>query len=262
MTANAPRIFAVVTAAGSGTRLGYDLPKAFVPIGGKTILHWVCQRIASYGHFDACIVSLPDTNRNQADDVFSQVDGVSIVGVDGGASRQESIYLALEELASRFPDMTNDDTVLIFDAARCAVPHSVIKRVIDGVQACRADTPPEHISVIPALPVVDTVYQVSGDGSQLLQAEGDNAGGRPLSVSHIVDRSTLVNVQTPQGFCAKAIVDAHRRYRERARDEAQAFGDDAQLIMADGGQCFVVLGDVANMKVTYRDDIDRVAAYL
>ena len=141
-----PRVAIIVVAAGAGTRLGADAPKAFVGIDQHSIL-----RHALRGVFDAApaqvVVVAPagregDAQTHAAEGAGDRRDLVSVV--TGGATRQESVAAGL---AAVWPDV---ETVLVHDAARALTPGAVFDRVVAAVERTGA-------GVVPVLPVVDTI---------------------------------------------------------------------------------------------------------
>jgi 2-C-methyl-D-erythritol 4-phosphate cytidylyltransferase len=207
-------VAAVLVAAGSGSRLGADVPKAFVRVGGRTLLEIAAERFRDDPRVRDCVVVAPD----------SWVDEAAVASgcpaVPGGATRQLSVHAGLRALAD------DVDTVLVHDVARPFVPAGVVDRVLAALDG-GAD------AAVPGLPVTDTIKQI--DESQV--------------VVGTVDRSSLVAVQTPQGFRLAALVAAH----EAAPDEHAT--DDAALIEAMGGRVVVVAGDADGFKITTPDDL-------
>jgi 2-C-methyl-D-erythritol 4-phosphate cytidylyltransferase len=168
-------VTAVLVAAGSGSRLGADVPKAFVEVGGRTLLEHAVARFAAHPEVRDVVVAAP------AELVGSAAELVpSARVVPGGATRQESVARGLAALA---PDV---DAVLVHDVARAFVPAAVIDRVLVALSS-------GAVAVVPTVPVADTIRSV--DGGVL--------GG-------VVDRSRLAAVQTPQGFARTVLVAAHR----------------------------------------------------
>lgn len=213
-------VAAVLVAAGSGLRLGADLPKAFVAVRGRTMLEHACSRFAAHPRVSVCVVVAPADRIDEAQRLAPDA-----VVVAGGATRQESVDAGLSAL----PD--DVDVVLVHDVARPFVPRAVIDRVLDalteGVDA-----------VVPALPVTDTIKQVDEHNE----------------VVATIDRTQLVAVQTPQGFRRAALVDAH------ANGAGTAATDDAWLVESNGGVVVVVSGDDDSFKITRPGDLARAEA--
>ncbi|WP_165217330.1 IspD/TarI family cytidylyltransferase [Schaalia sp. ZJ1691] len=244
---------AVLTAAGSGTRLGCDGPKALVPVGGVPMVVRAVDGLVAAG-VDGIVITAP----LEAIDDFRRLFPGGVAGVAGKrhvplvpvdivagsqASRQASVALGLEGLRdmseSRGLDLVDDSVVLIHDAARCLTPVEAIRRVIDAVEQ-------GYHAVIPTIPVSDTLKRV-GD------AKGQESAPRP--VHQTVDRSSLVAVQTPQGFTWKVISAAHERGASRSASEITAATDDAGLVEEMGGIVYVVDGDHLSLKVTTALDL-------
>lgn len=212
-------IAAVITAAGSGSRLGRDLPKALVPIDGVPLVRWAASSLAAVT--DRIIVTAP---LEAIDEFVAALDGVAahVLVVAGGASRQESVAAGLAALA----DLSDDDTVLVHDAARPFMPVAVLGRLLEAIE--------HHDAAIPVLPVVDTI--VSGVGGEVTY----------------LDRSSLGAVQTPQAFRIGAVRDAH----QRAVADGVVATDDASLVLHYGYRLATVEGDPLGRKITYPEDIE------
>ena len=267
-------VVAVLTAAGSGTRLGASGPKALVEIAGESLVRRAARGLLSAGVVRHVVVTAP---AEYLDRFEAEVAGITeVAGLDGPGvsgtievvpgspdSRQASVALGLAAALAAHPDAA---VVLVHDAARALTPPEVVRRVVAAVRA-------GHDAVVPALPVTDTVKEVAGpDRSRSHRSEsghhetglyhstsssdrsgaqrGRGAGVQIESVVGTPDRSRLRAVQTPQGFAAAALVAAHRLGADRAADEARSASDDAGLIEAAGGGVVVVEGDPLAMKVT------------
>ncbi|SPT54251.1 2-C-methyl-D-erythritol 4-phosphate cytidylyltransferase [Actinomyces bovis] len=242
-------VVAVLTAAGSGTRLGAGGPKALVQVGGKTLLLRAAEGLAASGVVDHLVVTAPpDAVARFAAEVPEHLPALAKAGDMGGvaaqtvpvqvvagspASRQASVALGLQAALAACPDA---QVVLVHDAARALTPPQVVRRVVAAVQAgCDA--------VVPALPVTDTVKEVR------LAQPGDGVVPTERVVA-TPDRSRLRAVQTPQGFRLEVLRRAHELGAQRAADEQQAASDDAALVEAAGGVVDVVAGDPLALKVT------------
>ncbi|MFI2103024.1 2-C-methyl-D-erythritol 4-phosphate cytidylyltransferase [Isoptericola sp. NPDC019693] len=233
---------AILTAAGSGTRLGRDLPKALVALAGFPLVVHAARRLAASGVVDSLVVTCPAGLDVAVRDVVAQdphVD-VPVRVVEGGATRQASVAAGLALAAP------GDDVVLVHDAARPLAPPLLVRRVVEAVRA-------GHGAVVPGLPVTDTVKRV---------VPVPAAGG--LGVERVVetpDRAELRAVQTPQGFDRALLERAHAQGAARARAEGRAATDDAGLVEALGEAAYVVPGEEAAMKITTERDL-QVAALL
>lgn len=168
----------IVVAAGSGTRLGYGMPKALVPLAGRPILDIALESVARALPSARIIVTVPAGD--------TELSAIAVAhgahAVTGGATRAQSVACALAavDCAATY--------VLVHDAARCLVPARVTTAVVAALAAGER-------AVVPVLPVNDTVRGVD--------AQGHSAG--------TVDRSGLRAVQTPQGFDADLLVDVNHQ---------------------------------------------------
>lgn len=248
--------FAVLTAAGSGTRLAAALPKALVPVSGVPMLVRAAQGLADAG-VGGIVVTAPADRVEEFAHLLTPLPGYPdavIEVVAGGASRQASVAAgmdALPALAQRCGlELEDSSVVLVHDAARCFTPPGMIRRVIEAVeQGC--------VAVIPALAVTDTVKQVSVEA--VAQA-ADTPENRYVVATP--DRSTLVSVQTPQGFQWATLCAAHECGRARAAQESTAATDDAALVEAMGERVHVVEGDGLAMKITTSKDLAYAEAVI
>lgn len=216
----------IVVAAGSGTRLGAGLPKAFAPVQSWTVLDHALTRVPRDAHL---VVVAPASHLDDARRSLALHTGSaprpSAVAVAGGETRQRSVAAGLAALPAEV------DVVLVHDAARPLVPLEVFERVTAAVRATGG-------GVIPVLPVTDTVKRVDGD-----------------AVVATVDRADLVAVQTPQGF-PRAALDVV--YAQASDDHT----DDAALFAAAGHPVSTVPGDERSFKITTADDLHRAALLL
>jgi len=228
---------AVLTAAGSGSRLGADVPKALVLLGGVPLVVHAARRLAASGVIDLIVVTVPAAS---VGDFRAALDvqgsgagpgGVPLTLTIGRASRQGSVAAALAILS---PDV---DVVLVHDAARPLAPSSLVRRVVAAVHS-------GHRAVLPGSPVADTIVQVDAPGS----------GPMPVVVAN-PDRAALRIVQTPQGFDRALLERAHAAAAHRAGDEAASATDDASLVAALGEPVHVVAGDPDAVKITTARDL-------
>lgn len=216
-------IAAVVTAAGSGTRLGRSVPKALVPIGGTPMVVWAASAAARV--CDRVIVTAPADALGDVEEAL-RAAGVDALVVAGGEYRQESVALGLAAIGS--DDGAGWDAIVVHDAARPFAPVEVFERALGGLD--------DADGVIPVIPVVDTVVRTGS--------------GLPI----YLDRSELRAVQTPQAFKPDALLDAHAR---AARDGVSAT-DDGSLLTHYGYRVATCEGDLASRKVTYAEDIEHL----
>jgi 2-C-methyl-D-erythritol 4-phosphate cytidylyltransferase/2-C-methyl-D-erythritol 2,4-cyclodiphosphate synthase len=221
---DAPRVAVVVVAAGSGSRLDRPEPKAFVSVGGHSILARCLDGVFGMSEPAQVVVVAPHSHLEEARRISKAVAGAAgiyLSCVVGGPTRQDSVACGL---AALHPDV---ETVLVHDAARALTPPAIFDAVVAAVRESGA-------GVVPGLPVADTIK--AADARGMVQAT--------------LDRSSLVSVQTPQGFPRSELVAAY----EDASDE---FTDDAALFAAAGRQVSVVPGDAMGFKITTAWDLRR-----
>lgn len=236
---------AVLTAAGSGTRLGAGGPKALVKVGGQSLLRRAAIGLIGSGAVDCVVVTAPpdDVEAFRAD-IAGLEGGVRVEVVAGSpASRQASVALGLQAALAALPGA---DVVLVHDAARALTPPQLVLRVVEAVRA-------GHAAVVPALPVTDTIKEV---------APAPEGGRRVEPVVGTAARERLRAVQTPQGFATPVLLEAHRLGAGRAGQEAAAAPDDACLVEAAGGSVVIVPGDELALKVTTPKDLALAEALL
>jgi 2-C-methyl-D-erythritol 4-phosphate cytidylyltransferase len=161
----------------------------------------------------ALVVAAPPAEIDEVADLLAPVATVTVVA--GGSTRQQSVCAALDAVPDRF------EIVLVHDAARALAPSSLVAAVADAVRA-------GNDAVIPVLPVVDTIKEVS----TLSEVLGT------------VDRSVLRAVQTPQGFRRQVLATAH------ASAAAMDATDDAGLVEKLGVRVICVPGSEHALKIT------------
>jgi 2-C-methyl-D-erythritol 4-phosphate cytidylyltransferase len=219
-------VWAVLAAAGRGERLGSDRPKAFARLGGRPLLAESLERLESSDWIDQIVIAAPPDWEEPSILVAEEIAATKVSSaVTGGASRSESVRLALEDV----PD--DAVVVVVHDAARPLLRDEVIERVL-------APLSEGWDGVVPALPPPDTVKRVEGD-----------------RVVETLPRADLVAVQTPQAFLADVL-------RRAVAGEVASATDCSSLVEAQGGRVKWVEGDPRLLKVTDADDLALVESWL
>lgn len=220
---SAPRITALIVAAGTGSRAGGDVPKQYQPLAGVPMLKRTVAAFLHHPDISEVQVVIAPGHRHYYD---AAMVGLTLGDpIAGGAERQDSVRLGLEALAADAPDH-----VLIHDAARPCLSPALITRVIDGLAT--------HKAVMPVLRMTDTLREQTPDGWQ----------ERP--------RDSIVAVQTPQGFHFQAILNAHGKANGPQRTD-----DIAVLLAYDAAvSVLTVEGEPQNRKLTTQADRDYMAA--
>lgn len=209
------RVAAVVAAAGEGTRLGAPLPKAFVELGGRTLVERSVAALEESGRVDDIYVVVSASMEPLARKLLA---GRDIAFVHGGAERADSIHNGLRAIGD------GGAAVLIHDAARALTPPALVDRVAEAVLGGAE-------AAIPVLPVTDTIKEVDGD--------------RVVSTPQ---RARLRAVQTPQGFSLGTLLRANEAYFSTRPDFAAT--DDASLMEWFGVPVTTVEGDPLAFKIT------------
>jgi 2-C-methyl-D-erythritol 4-phosphate cytidylyltransferase/2-C-methyl-D-erythritol 2,4-cyclodiphosphate synthase len=191
---------AIIAGAGSGHRLGADLPKALVKLLDKTLVEHAVAALAPVA--ELIIVTAP----SGFEDKFRELLGDHVTVITGGVLRSDSIRIALEKIPANY------EYVLVHDAARAIASTDLAKNII-------AELAKGEQAVIPALDVVDTIKEV-------------DAGGYVRSTP---DRSTLRAVQTPQGFVKSVLAHAHSSADDATDDAAlvEAIGIKVKVIAGE-----------------------------
>ncbi|MEP7765872.1 2-C-methyl-D-erythritol 4-phosphate cytidylyltransferase [Sanguibacter sp. 25GB23B1] len=231
---------AILTAAGSGSRLGFGYPKALVELAGRTLLAHAALGLASTGEVCRIVVTAPVDHVAAFEDVLRSTSELTVPWevVPGGATRQASVAAGIAALEREAAGHPAYEVVLVHDAARPLAPAEMMQRIIETVRA-------GYSAVIPGYAVTDTMKLVA----PALDASG------PELVAGTADRSSLRAVQTPQGFTWDLLVRAHAAGVDRARSEETAATDDATLVEAVGETVWVVEGHSAALKITTAHDL-------
>lgn len=227
MTTSEP-VVALVVAAGSGVRLGGEGPKALRPLAGRPLIRHAIEALVA-GGVRRLVVTIREQDRALFTEALADVEisadvDVPVELVAGGAERQDSVRLGLSALAD-----SGARIVLVHDAARPLVPVGVVRAVIDAVAAGAT-------AVVPGTAVVDSIRTVHDAGST------------------VVDRSTLVGVQTPQGFDLPTLIRGH----DHVRQNGLAVTDDAAVCELLGEPVTIVPGSREALKIT--EPVDLVIA--
>jgi 2-C-methyl-D-erythritol 4-phosphate cytidylyltransferase len=222
-----PESAAIVTAAGASARMGSRGKKEYQDLDGVPVLARALLPFLSCGRFSRIIVTIPPGDSVRAAGLLGpHVTLDSVRFVEGGRTRQESVYRALRALAEPAPTF-----VLIHDGARPWIDTSLIERVLAATE--------KHGACIPAMEVAEAVKLAGDDG---------------MSLRHF-PRHAIRLAQTPQGFRFDAILSAH----EKARLGGARCADDAELYDLFAGPVAWVPGEPSNRKITWPHDIEEYA---
>lgn len=212
-------IYAVIPAAGAGSRAGFDKNKILQKMGGASVLWRTVSAFAQNENIAGIAVC---ANKNERAEIGRELCGFAkVLYADGGSTRTESVKNALEVLAA-LP--CPPDYVLIHDAARPFVSQKIIDDCVKTVRA--------HGSAVCALPCTDT----------LVHAQNGIIAGS-------YDRETAFTLQTPQGFGFAELLAAYRKITP-----ADSFTDDSGVYAKYVAPPFLFMGEKRNIKLTFRED--------
>ena len=221
-TEPAPAFAAVLVMAGSGTRLGAAVPKAFVTLGGKAMWRHAAETFASVASCRAVVLVAP---ADRADEVRREMPAARVVA--GGARRQDSVRLGLAAVPA------DAGIVAIHDAARPFVAAETIATAV--AEAAKSG------AALVAAPARDTIKRV-----------------RDGRIVETLDRNELWLAQTPQCFRLDLIRGAHAAAETKGWDVT----DDCALLERLGHAVAVVRGDAWNFKITEPEDLVAAEAFL
>ncbi len=220
---NSVPIWAIVPAAGVGTRMQSDIPKQYLAFQGKTLIEHSLDRLLSHPEIDGAVVVL-----RQQDTTWEKLSYLAekpVFTTVGGKERHDSVYSGLTTLQYRFG---NDAIALVHDAVRPLVSHQDLSNVIDAARRHSA-------GAILATPVTDTLKQ-----------QNDSMG-----IANTLSREGLWRALTPQAFHLQTLLNALKQ----VIDNNLATTDDAQAVELSGHTPLLVPGDTENFKITSPGDL-------
>lgn len=225
-------VVALVLAAGQGSRLEADVPKALVRLGARSLLERSAAALARARQVDAVLAVLPPDSGSAAEALRAGWVGPArlLEPIVGGATRQESVALGLAAARAQRPDM---EWVLVHDAARAFVSPSDAEAVL----ACARSTG----AAVPVIPVTDTLKRL-GDGC----------------VVETPDRRHFGRAQTPQAFRAELLAEA----LAKAVREQTVATDCSALVERLGVRVRTCVGRAENFKLTEPRDLLLARALL
>lgn len=223
-------VWAIVPAAGRGTRMGAERPKQYLPLRGRTVLQLTLERLGSFPPLQGMLVGIAQ------DDPYWPTLALRIPGLlgtfDGGAERAQTVLNGLQALAGQARD---EDWVLVHDAVRPCVRLADLHRLMDTVGG-------DPDGGLLGLPLADTVKR------------SDEAG----RVVATIPRQGLWRALTPQLFPVGVL----RAALQRAQDEGVEVTDEASAVERSGGRPRMVAGSADNIKITVPGDLALAELYL
>ena len=221
------RTSAIIVAAGAGTRLSADHPKAFVSLAGAPLFVYSLRRFDAHAAIDELVLVAPASMHARARSIIATLSPAKpATVVSGGEHRWQSVRNGLDACDA------SAEWVLVHDAARPFVSHAVINALLAFRERFRC--------AFTATPMVDTVRRVKGDTSV-----------------ETLDRSALVRVGTPQLFHRQSLLEAFTRMGDAA---AANITDEVMLMERFGHAAGVAAGDPLNFKITTPEDLAMAEA--
>lgn len=223
-------VWAVVPAAGIGSRMQSDKPKQYLLLNDKPILQHTLERLALHPDIKGIVVALAD-----GDPWWSELDlqlDSTLLIAPGGKERAESVLNALATLSQHTED---DPWVLVHDAARPCLRHEDIDRMLASLTR-------HQVGGILGIPVTDTVKRVD----------------KQHNIVETVDRQGLWRAATPQMFRLALLQKA----LETACKQELSVTDEASAMELAGWQPMMVEGHQDNIKITVPQDLALAALFL
>ena len=227
------QVFAILPAAGLGTRMAGPQPKQFLSLAGIPILIHSLRAFAAVERVSALYVAVRKAEMDRVEaDVAEYGFGGRVHVVEGGDTRQESVVNALAAVPA-----AAEDIVLVHDAVRPLIDTVTIDRTIDAVA--------QYGAAIVGFPAVDTIKQVERTAHGAL-------------ITATIPREFIVHAQTPQGFRFGLL--------QKAMTEAMEDGftgtDESSVVERAGYAVAVVHGSQVNLKITQPGDLELAEFYL
>ena len=215
------KIYGLISAAGTGSRMGAPVPKQFLKIGGRTILEQTAEIFLGAPFIDGIVLTVAEEYIKIVEGFFPEwIENGRLSVVCGGAQRQDSVNCGLKAL--RRMGAEDSSIVLIHDGVRPYASRTLLQKIAEAAEKWGA--------AVPAVPPKDTIRFIDG--------------GTP-------ERSRLCCVQTPQGFRMAIIEEA----MEKACADGFYGTDDAGLAERLGKKVAVVEGESSNIKITTPEDL-------
>ncbi len=219
---NNKKVAAVITAAGSGSRMRQNITKQFIKLGVMTVLERTIRKVLKSKYIDEIVIVVKSDEKVEVENLVDSLKPCIEVKITlGGSSREESTLNGIKSLS------IDTSIVVMHDGARPFIKTDIIDDMIKLND--------KHAAIICAVPAVDTIKVITNDNK----------------VESTPERSRLYMVQTPQVFDYDIIVKAYGLYTE----SNVKVTDDSSLVQMTGTDVFVFNGDYNNFKITTPEDL-------
>lgn len=219
---------AIILSGGIGTRMGADCPKQYIEVNKRPIISWSIETFASREDI-AKVIIVADKNWVSYILNHSTMGREKICFAQPGETRQCSIYSGLRKAIEL--GFSNEDIVVIHDAARPLVTNRIINECIRGLEE-------GYDGVMPALKVKDTTY-VTEDG---------------ITISCLLDRGKLRAGQSPESFRLGSYLMLHEKI---SRHELLKINGSTEIAFKAGKRVKIIDGEESNFKITTPEDLVR-----
>lgn len=225
------RKYVIIMAAGSGTRMGAEVPKQFIELGGKAILQRTIEVFLEACPGISVVTVLPEDHMEYWRNYCLERNFICPqILVKGGITRFHSVRNALEKVPE-------GALVAVHDGVRPLVSAALVRDMFEKAENVNG--------LIPVVPCVDTMRVLRKSGDMLEPMPGASA-----------DRSVLYGVQTPQIFQSEILKSAY------AQAYDTSFTDDASVVEKYGKNLSFVIGERFNIKLTTPDDLKIARALI
>ena len=223
-------ITAVLLSGGTGTRLNMDIPKQYIEVNGKPLIHYAIKALVDNDEIEKIQVVAEDSWRALIKDEIISMDAVSkLLGFSNpGANRQLSILNALRDMDGV---MKPNDYVIIQDAARPMTSQDLYRRLIEGVKG--------HDGALPVIDVKDTMYMTDTEGR----------------IASLLERDFIKAGQAPEIFIYGRYLEANEKLL--ADNSILGIRGSSEPAVMNGMDIITILGDEMNFKITTMADLER-----
>ena len=212
----------MILAAGDSTRFGAEVNKLFYKVNGKELVRYTVETFLENNEIDEVLLVSSESNKSTLEKLLADQESVSIV--DGGDSRQESEYFALQYLENKAKD---NSLIVIHDAARSFMSSNLLTNLINAAK--------EHGSAAPYL-----------DNSKYYDTENNE----------IVRNRKIVDIQTPQVYKFKELFDC---YSFLSKNNITGMVDTTEsMFKFNKFETHVIRGEDSNLKITYKSDLEII----
>jgi len=218
---------AIILAGGTGSRSGYDIPKQFIAVAGKTVIEHTVDVFENNAHIDEIAIVIHESYIDEMENIRLRNKWKKVKKVlQGGKERFDSSLSAINAY-QQFPNYN----LIFHDAVRPMVSQRIINEVVEALE--------NYNAVGVSVPVTDTIYEI--DETQSF-------------IKNIPHRSLFHRAQTPQGFKAETIFKAYQMAR---KDTDFQPTDDCGVVAKylPEEKIYLVRGNETNRKITYKEDI-------